>query len=344
MATPLPPAAVDWTSVLDQTLLLLAPDGAIVDRRGPPSAGETELAASLAALAAASGLECGGVAEHEIERGGARLAIRLSRSPAGILAAVRDVTGQRRTEAVLSGRAAALVRANAELERFAATAAHDLQAPARRVAAFCALLQRREPLAGDHRAQALLESAAAAARRMEILVTDLLRLVRTRGGSEPLRPVALGPLLARVRDDLAEEILAAGAVVEIGELPEIPGDAGQLALLFGNLLRNALTYRSSEPPRITVTARERDDVWQITVADNGVGIAPEDQTRIFAMFERAQGEGAGPGSGIGLALCRLVAERHGGAIELDSRPGEGSRFTLVLPRAGTTGGEDEGLL
>ncbi len=152
-------------------------------------------------------------------------------------------------------------------------------------------------------------------------------------------------------EDLELEVERSGAVVRVGELPTIDGDEPQLRQLMQNLISNALKFRREDVvPEVDIDARVKDTAVEITVRDNGIGFEPQYAARIFRVFERLHGRGRYQGTGIGLALCRKIAERHGGTIEADSEPGVGSTFTVRLPvhpradsfaRATTNGGATE---
>jgi len=115
-------------------------------------------------------------------------------------------------------------------------------------------------------------------------------------------------------------------------LPAVRGDQVQVALLFQNLLDNALKFRSAEPPRIHVTARPEDGVWVFAVRDNGIGIDPKHFDRIFKVFQRLHTVQRYPGSGIGLAVCERIVHRHGGRIWVESEFGKGATFCFTLPK------------
>ena len=116
----------------------------------------------------------------------------------------------------------------------------------------------------------------------------------------------------------------------LSPLPKVVGDEFQLVQLFQNLINNAISYRSQEPPKIAIDAVARDRGWLFTVEDNGIGIALEDTQRIFEVFQRLHPKGQDSGTGIGLAICRKIVERHGGQIWVESVLGEGSTFRLTL--------------
>ncbi|EMA47195.1 multi-sensor signal transduction histidine kinase [Halobiforma nitratireducens JCM 10879] len=135
-------------------------------------------------------------------------------------------------------------------------------------------------------------------------------------------------------------VAEADAEIDAGPLPVVEGDADQLRQVFQNLLDNAVEYSGDGPPRIEVSARRVDasvgaDVddctWVVSVSDDGIGIAPADQERIFEVFNRLHSRDEHPGTGIGLSLCERIVERHGGEIWVDSEPGEGTTVSFTLP-------------
>jgi light-regulated signal transduction histidine kinase (bacteriophytochrome) len=130
---------------------------------------------------------------------------------------------------------------------------------------------------------------------------------------------------------LQSSISECGAEIVVGQLPIVSGNVLHLAQLFENLIGNALKYRSEKAPRITVNAQESGAEWIFSVADNGIGIAPEYQAQIFGIFKRLHGEEY-PGTGIGLATCKKIVERHGGTIWVESETGRGAKFCFTLPR------------
>jgi light-regulated signal transduction histidine kinase (bacteriophytochrome) len=144
--------------------------------------------------------------------------------------------------------------------------------------------------------------------------------------------VDLATVTREVLDDLETEIHDSGATVTVGDLPAIAGDALQLRQLMQNLISNALKFRrEGVAPEIDVQCSSTGDLATIAVHDNGIGFEEQYSERIFRVFERLHGRGRYPGTGIGLALCRKIADRHGGTISAESVPGVGSTFTVTLP-------------
>jgi signal transduction histidine kinase/heme-degrading monooxygenase HmoA len=224
-----------------------------------------------------------------------------------------------------------LRRSNSDLEQFAYVASHDLQEPIRMVVSYMQLLQRRYGGKLDERADEFIGFAVDGALRMQVLINDLLAYARIDRREAPEGPTDLNRVVDRVVHDQAESIDAIGAQVTRGDLPTIVANSGQMDQLLGNLIANALKFHGSEPPRVRISAERQVAGWRIAVEDNGIGIAPEYQERIFVIFQRLHGRGAYPGTGIGLALCKKIVERLGGRIGVESSPGAGATFWFTIP-------------
>jgi signal transduction histidine kinase len=243
------------------------------------------------------------------------------------LAAVRDAHEQ------LEEQALELRRSNAELEQFAYVASHDLQEPLRKIASFCQALQTRYRGRLDERADQYIDFAVDGAKRMQILINDLLAFSRVGRGGRHDELVELEEALAAAQSRLAETIQRSGGRVLADELPTVRGDRAQLTSLFQNLISNAVKFRDAEPPVVRIAALRQGEEWQLSVADNGIGIEDEYAERIFLIFQRLHTREAYEGSGIGLALCRKIVEYHGGRIWLDTDYSGGARFRFTLPIA-----------
>lgn len=293
----------------------------------------------LARLASSSRRIAGGEYALELEPEGSRdvrnLTADIERMRGQIvreLAALEDAREQ------LEAQAADLQRSNEELEQFAYVASHDLQEPLRKVASFCQMLERRYAGQMDERADQYIAFAVDGAKRMQILINDLLAFSRVgRAGSEEFEEFALRDALDEALGNLEGPLDEAGGRVEIrGELPRVRGDAALLAGVFQNLIGNAIKFRGDASPCITVTTTPDPGAngrggWQITVTDNGIGIDAEYADRIFVIFQRLHAKDTYPGTGIGLAMARKIIEYHGGRIWLEPADGPGATFVFTLP-------------
>ncbi|HWU05984.1 MAG TPA: CHASE3 domain-containing protein [Streptomyces sp.] len=236
-------------------------------------------------------------------------------------------------ETLLSEQTAELRRSNSELEQFAYVASHDLQEPLRKVASFCQLLEKRYGSELDARGRQYIDFAVDGAKRMQVLINDLLTFSRVGRVQQSWKPVDLGAALDRSLSNLTLAMEESGAVVVREDpLPELLGDSTSLTMVWQNLIGNAVKFRRADVPcRITVGCVQEDDNWHLTVADNGIGIAPEFADKVFIIFQRLHARDEYEGTGIGLSLCRKIIEFHGGRIWLDPEPAEGTVFHFTLP-------------
>lgn len=251
----------------------------------------------------------------------------------------RDEAELARQAAELDASAVELRRSNGELEQFAYVASHDLQEPLRKVASFCQLLEKRYGDQLDDRAAQYIGFAVDGAKRMQVLINDLLAFSRVGRVQDAQEPVALDAALDRALRNLSVTIEETGAVLERpAELPEVVGDPTLLTMLWQNLVGNAVKFRRPDrDPRVAITVdREAaPGFWTFTVTDNGIGIAEEFAEKVFVIFQRLHARDAYAGTGIGLSLCKKVVEHSGGRIWIDTAHTDGTRiaFTLPVPEA-----------
>ncbi|MFI6122787.1 ATP-binding protein [Streptomyces sp. NPDC051064] len=251
-----------------------------------------------------------------------------------------DLAESKERETLLDEQTTELRRSNSELEQFAYVASHDLQEPLRKVASFCQLLEKRYSSELDERGRQYIDFAVDGAKRMQVLINDLLTFSRVGRVQQSWKPVDLDAALDRALSNLTLAVEESGAVLEReNPLPELLGDPTSLTMVWQNLVGNAVKFRRRDVPcRITVTCVREGDDWHLTVADNGIGIPPEFADKVFVIFQRLHARDEYEGTGIGLSLCRKIIEFHGGRIWLDPEPAEGTliHFTLpVLPEAPT---------
>jgi signal transduction histidine kinase len=225
-----------------------------------------------------------------------------------------------------------LRRSNEDLTRFAYVASHDLQEPLRTVGSYAGLLARRYEGRLDDQADKYIRFVVDGAKRMQLLVQDLLEYSRTGTQALNYTKVDLGQVVQQVKDNLRLAIAERKAQITSGSLPVIDGDGAKLTLVLQNLIANALKFSKPElPPEIHIDARREADVWSVSVQDNGIGFEPAYAEKIFVIFQRLHGVGTFPGTGIGLAICKRIIEGHGGQISATSTPGVGSRFSFSIP-------------
>ena len=253
----------------------------------------------------------------------------------GTLAIIRDISDLVAAEEALAEHATKLERSNADLERFAYAASHDLQEPLRsmKMGAAMVLAAAADRLDPDERG--LLEHIEAAATRLSAQVHGLLEVAQVALGASPQERVPVAVAVQDAVEALRAAADAAAAEIDVQELPAAPVPRAEMSLVLQNLIANAIKYhRSDVAPRITVTGAQSDGHVEVYVADNGVGFTEVESARIFGAFERAQ-PGV-PGTGMGLAVARRMLERHGGSIAGTSDgPGHGS-VTVHDPPAGVS--------
>lgn len=254
-----------------------------------------------------------------------------------LLFTIYDVDRLKSAEARLVDLVRDLERSNADLERFAYVASHDMREPLRMVASYLGLIERRYGEHLDDDGHEFLGYAINGAQRLDRLIVDLLEFSRV--GRDPAAdPVDIAAMVDLARQNLSVAVEEAGAeIIVAATLPTVRGNAGDLARLFQNLIGNALRYRHPDrPPRVTVDCWRDGATWHFTVADNGIGISPAYHEKVFQIFQRLNASDRDGGSGIGLAVCRKVVDVHGGRIWVEGREGEGAifRFTLPVMRAG----------
>jgi PAS domain S-box-containing protein len=273
------------------------------------------------------------------DRDGRHIDVSVSISPVseddverGAVVIARDIRARKRADADLRSAMQHLQQSNRELEDFAHIASHDLQEPLRKIQAFGELLDSKHAATLPPQARDYIERMRSAAKRMQVLINDLLAFSRVATKAQPFTPVNLATVAREVAHDLEMRTHEAGGHIDLGELPIIDADPLQMRQLLQNLVGNALKFqRDDVPPVVTIGAALNDGLCRITVADNGIGFDEKYAERIFTMFERLHGRGKYEGTGIGLAICRRIAERHGGTIIAHSTPGEGSTFIVTLP-------------
>ena len=285
--------------------------------------------------------------EHDFENLGRRILVLNARRifheakrMQMVLLAIEDITERKRAERELKQAeelkqaVEALELSNRDLEQFAYVASHDLQEPLRMVSSFTQLLAKRYRGKLDKDADEFIDYIVAGAKRMQALISDLLTYSRVDTRGESFGPVDSEATFNQAMANLRLAIEEGEAVITHDPLPPLIADNSQIVQLFQNLLGNAIKFRSKEPPRIHVSARQDNNEWVFSFRDNGIGIAPEYFDRVFVIFQRLHGREEYPGTGTGLAICKRIVERHGGRIWVESELNKGSTFYFAISPVG----------
>jgi PAS domain S-box-containing protein len=249
--------------------------------------------------------------------------------PVRMLGATTDATDRVRAEAEMRQQAKQLQISNADLERFAFAASHDLQEPLRMVTIYSQLLRRRIQDSLDEDSRQFIEIILDSTTRMRRLIEDLLEYSQVTHEQRTVTRVDASAVMKQVLLNCEIAIKESGATIDCAALPTVQVRQSQLVQVFQNLVINAIRYRSAAPPHIQIAAERRTREWVFSVRDNGVGIPPQQQTRVFELFKRLDSKS--PGTGIGLALCQRIIDGHGGRIWVESEVGQGSTFYFTLP-------------
>ena len=259
---------------------------------------------------------------------------------------LNGIHDRERMEILLRHKTEELAKSNRDLEQFASVAAHDLQEPLHSIQVFLDLLRVKYGEVLDERGLGYLDRVKQAADRMQQLIQSLLVFSKVESKDMSKESFALSDVVDDVLSDLGARIEELQAVVQVGDLPTVHGNAFQIKQLLQNLLGNALKFhRPGVPPVIHISGRIFQDrrhrgsgksgmLCQIEIHDQGIGIPSEQVDKIFGMFKRLHRRDEYEGTGIGLALCQRIVDRCGGAISVRSRLGEGSTFIVTIPTQG----------
>lgn len=227
-----------------------------------------------------------------------------------------------------------LAETNAELESFARTVSHDLRAPLRAMEGFAAALAEDYGHQIDEEGQEFIQHIIDSAKRLDGMVADLLAYSRLGRTELRVTSIALNDIVSEALNRLSSETASRNAKLHVESgMPSITGHKSTLVQVVTNLISNAVKFVPQEiQPEVKVWAESQPDGYvRLTVQDNGIGIDPAYQQRIFQVFERLHGIESYPGTGIGLAIVARACERLGGSYGMESQPGSGSRFWVAFP-------------
>ena len=226
-----------------------------------------------------------------------------------------------------------LEETNKELEEFTTMVSHDLQEPIRTTKSFLVLLEKKleAPILHKDELNTYIHKALKASDRMKALIVNLLHYAQLSQEAVHNEEIDVAEMLAEVLQNLKPVIDETGADIHIvAEAPFLRGDRIQLLQLVQNLVNNSLKFIGNSKPEITIRCRNQSDKVLFSVADNGIGIATENQERIFEIFRREHTTKKYPGTGIGLAICRKIVARYKGRIWVESEQGKGTTFYFTL--------------
>ncbi len=268
-----------------------------------------------------------GATDYVLKDSLARLAISVRRALQE--KAQRDQRQQ--AEQDLARKAAELTRSNQDLEQFAYVASHDLQEPLRMIAAYTQLLSERYRGKLDAQADKYIAYAVEGALRMQTLIRDMLAFSRVGRNGVGSDPSDCNHVVEEALLNLKASINESAAVVVYKDLPVVAAERIQMVQLFQNLIGNAIKFRGKQAPVIRISAQRQGLHWQFTIADNGIGIAPEYKDLIFVIFQRLHARDEYAGNGVGLAICKKIVEHYGGKVWIESELGHGCTFYFTLP-------------
>ncbi len=243
-----------------------------------------------------------------------------------------DVTEQNDLSRIVDEKSKALETSNTDLEHFAFAASHDLQEPLRKIISYSEILEGLIEVKPGGETERILGVITNSAARMKILIEDLLKYSRVGRKDWETSTVDLNGVVALALDTLESRGAECHAEFKVEQLPTVAGDKSHLTMLFQNLIGNALKFRrEGVPPRIEIGCRNTGGFWEFWVKDNGIGIDPRHQEKVFLLFARLHGRAKYEGTGIGLSMCRRTVEKMGGRIWVESDSTEGSTFKFTLP-------------
>jgi light-regulated signal transduction histidine kinase (bacteriophytochrome) len=218
-----------------------------------------------------------------------------------------------------------------ELTQFAHAASHDMREPLRMVASYTQLLSRRCADQLDDDGREFMRYILQGVQTMERLLEDLLTYsLQLRPLDKPASTVDSEAVARGVLLNLEKQIRESGAEITYRELPPVQSDFAHLSQVFHQLITNSIRFRSTEPPRIHISAIQNGDEVTFSFSDNGLGIEPCYHQEIFRAFKRLQGRDY-PGTGVGLAIAKRIVEQYGGRIWVESEAGKGAVFCFTLP-------------
>jgi signal transduction histidine kinase len=244
-----------------------------------------------------------------------------------------DITDRKEIEIKLNDALESVQKSNSELEQFAYVASHDLQEPLRMVTSFLTQLEKKYGDTLDNKAKEYIFFAVDGAKRMRQIILDLLEFSRVGRMDETLKEVSIDSIVQEIIILHGKQIEELHASIKYDELPTIITHKTPIRQLFQNIIGNSLKYhRSGVPPIIEIKCHDKNEYWEFSISDNGIGIESDYHEKIFVIFQRLHNKDEYSGTGIGLAICRKIIESLGGKIWITSVLNEGSTFYFTIPK------------
>ena len=235
-------------------------------------------------------------------------------------------------EKKVESRTAELVNTNKDLQQFAYVATHDLQEPLRMISSYTQLLERKYKDKLDQDAKDYIHFAVDGAIRMQRLLNDLLEFSRIQTSEKGFDLVNTLTVLGKAISNIQLLIIENNALVTNDDLPILKADESQILRVFQNLIENAIKFKKkTELPKIHISCKKLNNMYQFSVSDNGLGIEMQYHDRIFIIFQRLHSVKDYPGTGMGLAICKRIIEKHGGLIWFESIVDKGTTFYFTIP-------------
>jgi len=242
----------------------------------------------------------------------------------------------------------ALTDSNHDLQQFASVASHDLQEPLRKIQVFSKFLKDRSYHEISDASQLYVEKIIKSSHRMKTLIVDILTYSRLSADKGRMEEVDLNLLISEILDDLDLTISEKNAFIDLGKLPVVEGNKGQLRQVFNNLIGNALKFtKPGQSPVVAIKCKplkedlgvpleDPEQYSRIAIEDNGIGFDEQFASSIFGLFEKLNPKTLYEGSGIGLAIAKKIVDKHNGLIVAKSAPEHGAEFNVILPYRQTT--------
>jgi light-regulated signal transduction histidine kinase (bacteriophytochrome) len=235
----------------------------------------------------------------------------------------------------LEARAKELVASNQELEQFAYVASHDLQEPLRMVSNFLTQIEKKYNDILDEKGKTYIHFAVDGAKRMRLMILDLLEFSRAGRNVDRPEEVDLNVLVKDILNMYQKQIEETKAIVNISDLPTLAIPKTGIRQVFQNLISNSLKYNQLKKgviPQVSISTKHFETDWQFEVKDNGIGIDSQYFEKIFIIFQRLHDRSEYSGTGIGLAITKKIIENFGGTIWIESEIGKGTSFFFTIPK------------